>query len=201
MTTRRLLVVSVLVIPATCRLICGRAVLVVARRWLVASRRTIWQLCGSQTYVFSSYGVSFSPNLTNSLLLSTGQRVGRGTRGAGSLRAVRSCHESFPCPGQRNTEGQGLCFYLLRRSFGRTACLRQDGRLYVLTPLLDHEFLSTNLLSLQTVTATSFSASSSPSDRLRFAFRSFVTTFLAGFLFFSGWPTSWLKLFSFVLYD
>lgn len=65
------------------------------------------------------------------LLLSTGQRVGRGTRDAGSLRAVRSCHQSFPCPGQRDPEGQGLRFHLLRRSDGRTACLRQNGRLYV----------------------------------------------------------------------
>ena len=65
------------------------------------------------------------------LLVSTGQRVGRGKRDAGSLRAVRSCHQSFPCPGQRDPEGQGLRFHLLRRSGGRTACLRQNGRLYV----------------------------------------------------------------------
>lgn len=60
---------------------------------------------------------------------------------------------------------------------------------------------------LQSVTATSFFASSSPSDLLRFVSSSllfFLFHDISGWILlflFTGGPSFWLKLFSFVLYD
>lgn len=130
---------------------------------------------------------------------STGQRVGRGTRVAGSLRAVRSCHQSFPCPGQRNPESQGLCFYLLCRSFRCRTRLRQARRLYVSRN--PDPFDSTNKTSLlQSVTATSFSASSLPSVLPRLvSFCLLRHLWLVLFSFQAG--LSLAEVFSFVGYD
>jgi hypothetical protein len=199
--TRTSPVRSAKALEATFLLTCGRVVLLLARRWVDASRRTILRLSVLQTYVYTSWRCLAVQRLTCLFLLHTGQRVGRRTRDAGSLRTVRSCHQSFPCPGQRDPEGQGLRFHLLRRSGGRTACLRQDGRLYVLLSPALPKLLSTNLQSSQSVTATLSCASS-----LRSAldlFFAILTTFLAPFPFSfqAGLPTPWVKLFQFVLYD
>jgi translation initiation factor 3 subunit G len=74
----------------------------------------------------------FYPNILS--FVPTGQRVGRGTGVARSLRAVRSCHQSFPCPGPRNPAGQGLRFHQLCGSGRCCSRLRENGRLYVFTP-------------------------------------------------------------------
>jgi translation initiation factor 3 subunit G len=74
----------------------------------------------------------FYPNILS--FIPTGQRVGRGTGVARSLRAVRSCHQSFPCPGPRNPAGQGLRFHQLCGSGRCCSRLRENGRLYVFTP-------------------------------------------------------------------
>jgi translation initiation factor 3 subunit G len=74
----------------------------------------------------------FYPNILS--FIPTGQRVGRGTGVARSLRAVRSCHQSFPCPGPRNPAGQGLCFHQLCGSGRCCSRLRENGRLYVFIP-------------------------------------------------------------------
>lgn len=65
------------------------------------------------------------------LTFQTGQRVGRGERIAGSLRAFRSCHQSLPCTGSGNPESQGLCFHQLCGPWRRSTCLREGGWLYV----------------------------------------------------------------------
>jgi hypothetical protein len=59
-----LLVVWVLVPPATFLLTCvERLVLLVARRWVAASRRTIWLLSELQTYVLSFLVVVYGSDL------------------------------------------------------------------------------------------------------------------------------------------
>lgn len=77
----------------------------------------------------------------------TGQRVGRGERAAGSLRAFRSRYQSLPCPGPGNPTGQGLCFHQLCGSWRCGTCLPEGGWLYVFLPLddLSTPFWSANI--------------------------------------------------------
>ena len=61
----------------------------------------------------------------------TGERVGRGTGIAGSVRTFRPGDKSVPGARSRDTAGQGLCVYQLCRPVRCGARVREDGRLYV----------------------------------------------------------------------
>ena len=61
----------------------------------------------------------------------TGERAGRGTGIAGSVRTFRPGDKSVPGARSRDTAGQGLCVYQLCRPVRCGARVREDGRLYV----------------------------------------------------------------------
>lgn len=183
-----------------------------ARRWVAASRRTIWLLSELQTYVLPFLVVVYGSDLIypfSSLQVSElaeeqelrdlFERFGRVTR-------------VFLARDRETQRAKGFAFisYADRGDAAR-ACEKMDGctcsplsrpRLWSPSSSRDiktnHLFFS--LSSLQSVTATLFSASSSPSALLRFASRfPFHDTFFSGWILFSfylsGGPSSMLKLF------
>lgn len=58
---------------------------------------------------------------------SIGERTCRGTRTAGSIRALRSRHQSLPGQRPGNPESQGLCLHQFCRPIRRCTRLREDG--------------------------------------------------------------------------
>lgn len=206
-----LLVVWVLVLPATFLLTCVERLAVLrARRWVVASRRTISLLSELQTYVLLVEMVICGSILTYRLsslqvselaeeqeLRDLFERFGRVTR-------------VFLARDRETQRAKGFAFisYADRGDAAR-ACEKMDGCMCLplswpfqgpwsrssLDSQANHLFSSFP----QSVTATLFFASSSPSALLRFASRiPFHDPFLGWILFsfyLSGGPRSMLKLF------
>lgn len=184
-------VVWVLVPPATFLPTCvERLVVLPARRWVVASRRTIWLLSELQTYVLLLQIVVYGSILTNSLsslqvselaeeqeLRDLFERFGRVTR-------------VFLARDRETQRAKGFAFisYADRGDAAR-ACEKMDGCMFSslsrLCPRSPRHIRTNHPFSLlQSVTATLFFASSSPSALLRsFLVYPFTTHFLALFSF------------------
>lgn len=188
---------SVLALEATCRLTCGRAVLLLARRWVVVSRRTILRLCVSQTYVFTSWRCCLVHFLTSVFWSQQVSELAEENEMRDLFERFGRVTRVFLARDRETQRAKGFAFISYAdRADAQLACDKMDGCMFSPFPLFPG-VPSTNTHCSQSVTVTLSCVWSSRSALDPFS--AFITTFLAplSFSFQAGLPTTWVKLFSF----